>query len=234
MPQSSEHLYLARLQCADPDRYFCNLFAPPEVRGTLALLYLFNNELARARDVASEPLLARIRLQWWREVVEGEAKKHEIATPLSAALDSGVFARADLLGVIEAREMEAEAEIPDAAAFFAYARGTSGRLARIAGKILGADSVVIEDLGTAYGISGILRAVSFLAAQDRSLLPADATPLENLVAQARALLQVQPPRVGLAAALPAVFARRDLGKKFAPRTLGDKFAVLRAALTGRV
>ncbi len=234
MPQSSDHLHLQRLQRADPDRYFCTLFAPPQARGSLALLYLFNNELARAREVASEPLLARIRLQWWREVVEGEAKKHDIATPLSAALAAGIFARADLLGLIEAREAEAEGDIPDAAAFFAYARGTAGRLARIAGKVLGADSPVVEDLGTAYGVSGILRAVSFLAAQDRSLLPADATPLDGLVAQARALLDQRPPRAALAAALPAVFARRDLGKPFAPRSLGDKFAVLRAAFTGRV
>ena len=234
MPPSSDHLYLQRLQRADPDRYFCTLFAPANARGTLALLYLFNNELARAREVASEPLLARIRLQWWREVVEGEAKQHDIATPLSAALKDRVFARADLLALIEAREIEAQGEIPDAAAFFAYARGTAGRLARIAGQILGADSAVIEDLGTAYGVSGILRAVSFLAAQERSLLPGDATPLDKLAAQARTLLDQRPPRMALAAALPAAFARRDLGKPFAPRSLADKFAVLRAALTGRV
>ncbi|MGD0108468.1 MAG: squalene/phytoene synthase family protein [Rhodopila sp.] len=55
----------------DPDRFLTALFAPPERRHALLTLYAFNHELARAREVASEPALALIRLQWWREVVEG-------------------------------------------------------------------------------------------------------------------------------------------------------------------
>ena len=56
----------------DPDRFLTALFAPPDRRDALLTLYAFNHELARAREVASEPPLALIRLQWWREVVEGE------------------------------------------------------------------------------------------------------------------------------------------------------------------
>jgi phytoene synthase len=216
---------------ADPDRYFCTLFAPPEHRAHLLLLYAFNHELARAREVASEPILALIRLNWWREVVAGEAKLHEIATPLSAALEAGVFAREDLLSLIEARETE---DVADAQAFYALARGTAGRLARIAGKICGADSDAVEDLGTAYGIAGMLRAASFPARPARFRLPADGTPAEVLAANARPLLTARPPRVALAAALPAVYAKRDLGRPYAPRGLADKLAVLRAAVTGRI
>jgi phytoene synthase len=232
MPPSSD--VLLRLRRVDPDRFFCTLFAPAEKRDALALLYLFNNELARAREVASEPTLALIRLQWWREVVEGTEKKHELATPLSAALSAGLFERADLLGLVEAREVEADHEIPSLEAFLAYARGTGGRLARIAGKVLGADSQAVEDLGTAYAISGILRAAPFLARQERSLLPTDGTPREALIGHARGLLAVRPPRPALAAALPAVLARRDLGRPYSPRGLMDRLAVLRAVATGRV
>jgi len=229
---------LAQLQAhvrrADPDRFFCALFAPPEQREALLLLAAFNHELARAREVAREPLLALIRLNWWREVVAGEAKPHEIATPLAAALDSGVFAREDLLALITAREIEAEPEIPDFATFLAYARGTAGRLARIGGKILGADSGAVEDLGTAYGISGMLRAAPYLGAQGRCLLPADGTPVEDLIHHARGLLRAKPPKAALPAALPAVYARRDLSKPYSPRGLGDRLAVIRAAVTGRL
>ncbi|MDD2704195.1 MAG: squalene/phytoene synthase family protein [Acidocella sp.] len=232
MPPSSD--VLLRLRRVDPDRFFCTLFAPAEKRDALALLYLFNNELARAREVASEPTLALIRLQWWREVVEGTEKKHELATPLSAALNAGLFERADLLGLVEAREVEADHEIPSLEAFLAYARGTGGRLARIAGKALGADSQAVEDLGTAYAISGILRAAPFLARQERSLLPTDGTPQETLTGHARGLLAVRPPRSALAAALPAVLARRDLGRPYSPRGLMDRLAVLRAVAAGRV
>ena len=236
MPQSSrgpsDPTFLSRLRHADPDRFFCTLFAPAEKREALALLYLFNHELARAREVASEPLLALIRLQWWREVVEGSAKKHDIATPLSDALEAGIFEAADLGALITAREAEAD-EIADFPAFLAYARGTGGRLARIAGKFLGVDSPEVEDLGTAYAISGILRAAPYLARQNRSLLPADGTEPEYLAEHARKLLRVKPPRSALAAALPAVFARRDLTRPH-ERNVWDRIAVLRAGLTGRV
>ena len=73
----------------DPDRFLTALFAPPDRRDALLTLYAFNHELARAREVASEPPLALIRLQWWREVVEGEPKRHEVATPLSEAIAAG-------------------------------------------------------------------------------------------------------------------------------------------------
>lgn len=233
MPPSSDPTFLSRLRHADPDRFFCTLFAPREKREGLALLYLFNHELARAREVASEPLLAMIRLQWWREVVEGQRKKHDIATPLRDALDAGLFDAADLAALIAAREAEAD-EIADFPAFCAYARGTGGRLARIAGKYLGADSGEVEDLGTAYAISGILRAAPYLARQNRSLLPADGTGAEVLAAHARKLLGQRPPRAALAAALPAAFARRDLTARPHERDVWDRLAVLRAGITGRV
>ena len=57
----------------DPDRFLTALFAPPERRDALLTLYAFNHELARAREAVSEAPLALIRLQWWREVVEGGA-----------------------------------------------------------------------------------------------------------------------------------------------------------------
>jgi phytoene synthase len=90
----------------DPDRFLTALFARPDRRNALLALYAFNHELARAREVASTPPLALIRLQWWREVVEGEMKRHEVATPLSAAIGAGLLVPDDLLSVIEARETE--------------------------------------------------------------------------------------------------------------------------------
>ncbi len=231
MTSSSE--LLIHIRRADPDRFFTTLFAPADKREALWLLYAFNHELARAREVASEPTLALIRLTWWREVVEGAWRSHEIATPLARALNEGVFKRADLLALIDAREAEA-AEIEDFARFMAYVRGSAGKLARIAGNLLGVDSDAVEDLGTAYGISGVLRASPFLARQGRSLLPADGTVEEQLIATAQALLKTPPPRGAMAACLTAVYARRDLGRPYRPRGLGDKLAVMNAAIRGRI
>jgi phytoene synthase len=225
---------LEHVRRADPDRFFCSLFAPAGKREALWLLYAFNHELARAREVTTEPIMTLMRLTWWREVVEGAEKKHEIATPLSQALVEGVFEREDLARLIDGREIEAEPEIPDLDAFVKYARGTAGQLARISGKLLGADCDVAEALGAAYGISGILRAAPFLAAQGRSLLPADGTGIPEIIMVARGLLREKPPRRIMPAVLPAVFAKRDLGKPYCPRGLGDRLAVISAAVTGRI
>src|SRR5271165_1963078 len=85
----------------DPDRFLTALFAPPERREAVFLVYAFNHEIARAREVVSEPALALIRLQWWREVVEGARRRHEVAGPLGEALDAGVLDAGDFLMMIE-------------------------------------------------------------------------------------------------------------------------------------
>src|SRR5579872_4109903 len=104
----------------DPDRYLTALFAPPDRREVLFTLYAFNHELARAREVVTEPPLALIRLQWWREVVEGARRRHEVAGPLGEALDAGRLDAGELRAMIEGREAEADTAIPTVAAWERY------------------------------------------------------------------------------------------------------------------
>jgi phytoene synthase len=221
----------------DPDRFLGALFAPPSLRERLILLYAFNHELARAAEVASDPMITLIRLHWWREVVEGADRAHEIAAPLRVALGAGWLKADDLVALIDAREAEAT-PLPDDAAFLAYVRGTAGRLARIAGNVLGVDDATVERLGTGYGITGIMRAAPALAALGRTLLPQGADR-QALLAEAGILLEGRAPRPALAAVLPAVLARRDLarmarGAPMRPRGLADRLAVIRAGLLGRI
>lgn len=244
----------------DPDRFLTALFAPAGRRETLFVLYAFNHELARARAVVSEPMLALIRLQWWREVVEGEHRRHEIADPLGAALDAGALDRRDLGAMIDAREAEVE-PIQTLAAWREYLDGAAGSLAVAAGRLLGAPNPEqLRGLGAAYGAACVLRSAPALARRQHSLLPADvlarhalsveaaiAAPLAppalaamaELAAIARTWLPAPDaprlPRHARAAALPAVFARRDLRR--APgvpveRGLADRLAVVKAALLG--
>ena len=58
----------------DPDRYLAALFAPADKRPHLFALYAFNHEIARVRDSVREALLGEIRLQWWRDALQGEAR----------------------------------------------------------------------------------------------------------------------------------------------------------------
>jgi|GEM_PF-26739 len=53
----------------DNDRFLVCLMAPPERRPALYALHAFNLELARTRELVAEPVLGRIRLQWWRDSI---------------------------------------------------------------------------------------------------------------------------------------------------------------------
>ncbi len=73
---------------ADPDRYLSALFARAERRPLLFALYAFNHELARIGETVKEPaMLADIRLEWWREAVEGardgKPRDHEVVRALA-------------------------------------------------------------------------------------------------------------------------------------------------------
>jgi phytoene synthase len=246
----------------DPDRFLTALFAPAAKRDDLLVLYAFNHEIARAREVVSEAMLALIRLQWWREVLEGADRRHEVATPLRDAIERGALAAPDLVSIIEAREQEAEPAIATLQDWRRYMLRGPGGLAVAAARLLGMeDPEAIRPLGAAYGVSGMLRSTRSLAAQRRCLLPAelleehgqspeaavaapDSAPVRAVLArtadEGRAFLAAGPrrlPRAMVAAALPAVLARRDLARwprVAIHRELGDRLAVMRAGLTGRL
>lgn len=260
MPELSRPGEIARRH--DPDRFLCALFAPPARREALFLLIAFNHELARAREAATNPLAALIRLTWWREAVEEAAagrapRAHELAAPLHAAIAAGVLHAPDLIAMAEAREAEAEEEgFPSTPAFHAYLRGTAGGWCVAAGRALGAPAALLpalQEAGMLYGLAGVLRAAPGLAARGRCLLPADVVEPASALADParlapaiRALAAAAPPApdlsalpgAAIAAALPLVLARRDLARlargREARRGLLDRLAVARAGfLAGR-
>ncbi len=242
----------------DPDRFLTALFAPPDRREALLVLYAFNHELARAREAASEPGLALIRLHWWREVVQGARRRHEVADPLTEAIAAGLLDPQDLLALIAAREIEADPSIPALPEWLAYLRGTAGGLMVAAARLLGLETPErLRDAGAAYGAAGVLRSVPALARQGRCLLPEDVLAAHGMSAadliaapqklgpagaalgrEGWRLLRDLPrrlPRGQVAAALPAVLASRDLRRRgTAERGIGDRLAVTWAGLTGRL
>lgn len=228
----------------DPDRFLTTLFAPAEARETLITLFAFNHELARAREVTSQSLLALIRLQWWREVVEGEAKPGEISTPLFDLIAAGAVTRETLLGMIDAREAEVDGRFETVQAWREWLLAGAGGLSVAAGQALGVrDTAILHGLrlrGAAYGAAGLLRSRFALARQgfapwpvdllqaegmipedaaarpmDAALIPVlSALKTEALVWLKAARLAPPPPRAARAAALPAVLAARDLKRPF--------------------
>ncbi len=125
----------------DPERFRATMAAPVALRAGLFPLYAFNLEVARAPWVTQEPLIAEMRLQWWRdalaEIAEGGiVRRHEVVTPLAAVLDAESARMLD--GLIEVRRADIEAARPThRAAVLAYVEGTAGTLLRVAMRMAG-------------------------------------------------------------------------------------------------
>lgn len=206
----------------DPDRYLTAIFAPPACRPLVLGLILFNHELARVPEIASEPVIGMIRYQWWRDALAeaqaGEVRRHPVVEVLATAIREERLAVADLEALIAAREVELDRLQPqrleDLEAFVA---ATSGRLSMLVDQVLtgGQGAAPARFAGTAYGLIGILRAVDVHARQNRVLIPKDSsvTAIKAraalLLAQMRPMTAATPRRAG-AALLLATVARRQL------------------------
>ena len=190
-PQLSPVGALAR--AADYDRYLSAVFAPAPRREALFALIAFNHEIARIPEAVSEPMLGRIRLQWWREVLDavyaGEpTRRHEVALPLADAIRACDLDRAPFDALLEAREADLEPDgLADLAALERYAAATGGSLTELMVRACGANSgPALEagrQVGTAWALIGTLRAAPRTAAQDRVTLPADLLSKAGIAAE---------------------------------------------------
>ena len=185
----------------DPDRYASALFAPPRARDDLFALYAFNTELARIGEQVSEPQLGEIRLQWWRDALDraaaGEVTGNPVADAIGRTARRCALSRASLARLIDARSFDVSTKImPDAGALATYLANTAGALFLLAAEITGAGGRAVEPAalepvataaGTAYGLTGLMRAMPFHATQGRVDLPADALLRHGTLARAASL-----------------------------------------------
>jgi len=173
----------AELRAGDRDRYYATLFAPAARRAGLQVLYAFNLELARIRDLVSDPLPGEVRLQWWRDAIEGDDARGAAAHPLAVAL-RGVIAANNLpiaafVQMIEARTADLyDDPFRSLSDLEGYCGETGSALIRLAAIVLagGTDpggAAAAGHAGVAIGIAGLLRGIPWHAAHGRVLLPED-------------------------------------------------------------
>jgi NADH dehydrogenase [ubiquinone] 1 alpha subcomplex assembly factor 6 len=168
----------------DHDRYLTTLFLPPAARTHALALYAFNLEVARTREIVSEPLLGQIRLQWWRETIEGifegTPREHPVVAALSATIAACAIPRKALEALVDAREADmADSPLADLAALEHYAEETAGALSRtVMEAVTDADVGSIaaraaQAVGTAWALTGLARSVAFHARHHRLYIPDD-------------------------------------------------------------
>ena len=174
---------LATLRDTDRDRYLACLLSPEDKRGALAALYAFNAEIARVRDVVREPLPGEIRLQWWRDLLEGNAVGDSTGNPIVAGLLDAVetyrLPRQTLVDMIEARIFDLyDDPLTDRNALEGYAGETASALIQLASLILSpADAAKSAEAaghaGVAQAIAGFLLLMPIHRRRHQLYLPLD-------------------------------------------------------------
>lgn len=233
------------LRRLDRDRFVLSLFAPDAKREALISLYAFNLEIARVRELVTEPLLGRIRLQWWRDMIErlfegAAGSEHPIAADLGVVIRQYGLSRQFFDDLLTARELDLEPAPPDdLAALEAYAEGTSSSLQLLALEILGAGGheparAAARHVGMAWALCGLLRAFPYHAASGRITLPFSL--MDEAGIDVADLLAGKPPREALAAVArqladhaqshlaQARSYRRDIPKEALPALLPGSLA----------
>ncbi|GLQ07459.1 phytoene/squalene synthase family protein [Sneathiella chinensis] len=174
----------AEVRRYDYDRWLVSLFSPPEKRDAIHAVLAFNAEIARIRETVSEPLLGDIRLQWWRDTLQGLKKGEHKAHPVAEALDHTARQQPldydlmlDMVDV-RARDLDPSPILNDAE-LLAYADGTGGAVQRLILQVVAGTSPassVVEAAslaGRAFALLGIIRAIPFHARHDLVLLPTE-------------------------------------------------------------
>ncbi len=248
----------ALVEKGDPDRFAATMAAPPPARQPLWVLYAFNLELARAAWVSPEPMICRMRLQWWVDTVAeagagGARRAHEVAGPLHDLIRATPALVPLLTAMAGARDWDIDAQpFPDAGALTAHLDATAGSLMRAAALALGAPPAAeqaVRDVAHAQGLAAWFCATAALTDRGRQPLPdpspAAITALAGaaLTRLARAALHTVP-KPARPALYPAWAARalltqaaREPGRVLSGRLgLSDftrRARLARLALTGR-
>ena len=208
----------AMVERADPWRFRAAMAAPVDSRRLLFPLYAFNVEVARAPWVTQEPMIAEMRLQWWRDALEEIAetqavRRHEVTTPLARAIAPEDARLLDEL--VAARRWDIYRDpFEDAEHFARYIDQTAGHLMWVAARRLGATQEdVVRDAAYASGIAAWLCAIPNLEEAGRvPLLDGTAEGVTALAQEALTRLKSARARRGdlppeaRAALLPAAHA----------------------------
>jgi phytoene synthase len=171
----------AMVRQGDPDRWLASLFVPEAARPHVHAILAFNLEIARVREVVSEPMLGEIRLQWQRDALENPDNGDVRANPVAAALLDAI-ARFDLpketfIELIDARAFDLyDDPMETVGQLEAYCKATSSNLFRLIPMTLTPDEPAAglgaaEHGGLAYALTGLLRAFPWQIARGQLFIP---------------------------------------------------------------
>lgn len=174
---------LELVRAGDKDRFLASLFAPDGSRPHLLALYAFNIEIARVREVTSDPKVGEFRHQWWLDALDAiyarETPDHPVAQSLARAIEKGDLPKHALRNMIEARRFDLyDDPMPALNDLEGYLGETSSALIQMAALVLaGYDALGCAETsglaGVAYGLTGLLRTLPIARARGQCYVPAE-------------------------------------------------------------
>lgn len=172
----------------EQDRYLSALLAPRPARRDLIILYAFAGEIGRIASTVSDPMIAQIRLHWWREaILSAEPTGHPIADAMADLARRRKLPADMITGMIDAEDNVVQGtQIPAAADLTAFLAQRDGALFVLAWQIRTGRPVedVPPDLAAAgqiYGRARLLVECAAHAFEGRTMFPADELAAAGIV-----------------------------------------------------
>jgi phytoene synthase len=165
----------------DPDRVLALSYVPAKHRAAVGALWRLDSSLGAALAGGREPLIARIKLAWWREALERLDRETAPAEPVlrevaDHVLPAGVGG-ADLARMEEGWAILASPDKLSSDELAGYAQARGGLLFRYGAHLLGGGEDGIERAGEAWALVDLARHcataedadVALAAAREREL-----------------------------------------------------------------
>ena len=192
MEKPSESRTKAYAQCfdivreGDRDLWLASLFWPAEARPHAHAILAFGLEIARVRELVSEPTLGEIRYQFWRDILDNDASAgHPVAQALLDTVQRFNLDKGRLLALIEARSFDLyDDPMPNEAGLENYLRDTTSVLLEAIARVLAPGRLpppCIDAGGRAYGLVGLLRGLPYQVMRGQLFLPLDLLERQQLV-----------------------------------------------------
>ena len=243
-PTENLDVCLATLRDTDRDRYLACLLSPADRRNALAALYAFNAEIARIRDSVREALPGEVRMQWWRDLLEGnphgDSQSHPVASALLETIERYRLPRPVLSNMIEARIFDLyDDPFEDRNALEGYAGETASALIQLASLVLSPEEAAASaeaagHAGVAQAMAGMLLLMPLHRRRGQVYIPADMLSAAGLDRETF-LEGTDRQRIGIAIELFAAHALDHIEKARRARISGSVFAAyLPVAISGPV
>lgn len=215
----------ALFEALPPPQRLALAWSPAASRESFAVLLAFDARLGMAIRQANEPIMAQMRLAWWRDQMRLEADRRERSDSLVAQMDRLAGMRRALFALIDGWEALLGEELGEAA-IGEFAQGRGKAMAALAGLIGAPDSAEsAERAGARWAMADLAAGLSKADERERVMAIARRDGLG---------------RIGLSRPLRTLavldgLARRSLGRGGVPLLDGPASGLLaiRLGLLGR-